>query len=402
MSRWHRAVRASVALLSLWVSCVFADEKTDIFSPNRYQLYGFLTQGAFYARGNNYFGQNDGRLGFDFREVGLGGNYSLRPAHRVAGLLLSRNAGATDTGALRVDHLLLDSHWGAAGDWNFSSQLGKVKIPLALLNETRDVAATRPSILLPQGIYFDNARRYLINSQGVYAHASHVENGKSTTITLGVASPNGIDNPETEAAFLGLDHPGHLEAIPGYLFRVKYASIQSGLTALVQLSLVRTEYHPAEFDYLSGGELRIPTLHLSVEKYWSPIGFRSEFMGAKVKRSGFGPFIPDSANSMRSLYGELYYNGASTSLFVRYDASVIDISDRHGTTLAAATGRPNYDFFARDFTVGFRRDLFRRASLSFEYHYVDGTQWLTLADNPVAADHKRYWHILATQFTINF
>lgn len=402
MTRGRRVIRASLFLLTLWVGSVCADETENAFSPTRYQWYGFFTQGAFYAANNNYFGKNDRRVTFDFREVGIGGNYRVTPRQRVAGLLLSRDAGATDDDHVRVDHLLLDSQWGAQGDWHFSSQLGRVKIPLALLNETRDVATTRPSILLPQGIYFDNARKYLINSNGMYLHANHVGIGTSTTYTFGAATANGVNNPETEASFLGIDHPGHLQALTSYMLRVKYASLPSGLTALAQLSVSRNRYRAAASDYLTGGAITAPSLFLSLDKYWSPVGFRSEFFAARVRRSGFGPVIPDSANQMRSLYGELYYNGASASTFVRYDASYIDITDKHGTTLAAATGRPAYDFFARDITLGYRQYMFGTASVSFEYHYIDGTQWLTLADNPVAADHNRYWHILAAQFTINF
>ena len=214
MSCLSRDICAVLFSSLAWTTLASADDSLNDVTPSRYQGYGFLTQGAFYARNNHYFGRNNRRVTFDFREIGLGGNFSVSPRHRVAGLLLSRDAGKTDNNRIRVDHLLLDSKWGRLEDWEISSQLGRAKTPLGLFNETRDVAATRPSVLLPQSIYLDNARKLLINSDGLFLRAHQWTTDGDTMVLLGLASPTGVNNPETEARHLGMDHPGHLVAKP--------------------------------------------------------------------------------------------------------------------------------------------------------------------------------------------
>lgn len=79
---------------------------------------------------------------------------------------MERSAGKNDHDGVRVDYLHADlgiGHW-FGGDADV--MLGRIKIPLGLYNETRDVAGTRPSIILPQSVYYENSRTFLINSDG--------------------------------------------------------------------------------------------------------------------------------------------------------------------------------------------------------------------------------------------
>jgi len=395
-------INVTLAVLGLSGGVAVADDSSGDFGPRRYQWYGFLTQGALYARGNNYFGQDNGHVSLDFREIGLGGNFSLTPKQRLAGLLLSRDAGATDDGNVRIDHLLLDSHWGSLANWQIRSQLGRVKIPLGFFNETRDVAASRPSILLPQSIYFDNARKFLINSDGVYLRANYLTEASDTVGTLGVAITNGVNNPETESHHLGRNHPGYLAPKPGGVLRVVHSRRSSGTTLLAQIGTNVSEYRPEAVDYLTDGRIDTRALWLGWDQNWNPISVRIEAFRANISRRGFGPVIPDSTNRVFGSYGEVGYDWQRAHLFLRYDVSYVDLDDRQGIKLSAATGRPAYDFFARDWAAGIRYNILSNASLSVDYHYIDGTGWLPISDNPVVSDRARYWHLLATQLTINF
>jgi hypothetical protein len=77
--------------------------------------------------------------------------------------------------------------------------------------------------------------------------------------------------------------------------------------------------------------------------------------------------------------GESYYLQASYQLgerweaMVRFDSLVSDRDDRDGQAFAAATGRPAFTRFAKDWTVGVRCDITRRFMIRAEYHRVDGT-----------------------------
>ena len=401
MSCLSRDICAVLFSSLAWTTLASADDSLNDVTPSRYQGYGFLTQGAFYARNNHYFGRNNRRVTFDFREIGLGGNFSVSPRHRVAGLLLSRDAGKTDNNRIRVDHLLLDSKWGRLGDWEISSQLGRAKTPLGLFNETRDVAATRPSILLPQSIYLDNARKLLINSDGLFLRAHQWTADGDTMALLSLASPTGVNNPETEARHLGMDHPGHLVAKPSMTARIEHRHV-SGTLLMAQATKSATTYEPTATDNLPDGHIHTAAMWLGAEQTFAPWVLRAEFFRANIQRNRFAPVIPDFTNQVAGWYGEAAYHWSKTSSFIRYDSSYVDLKDKDGTALAALTGRPAHDFFSRDWTIGSRLYIASNASLSAEYHYVDGTSWLPVADNPDFKSHNRYWHLFATQFTINF
>lgn len=71
--------------------------------------------------------------------------------------MLSRRAGEGNTGTPRLDYGFLDYRL-------FSQEVNQVwytRWPVEesiFYNDTRDVAFTRPGILLPQSIYFDRTR----------------------------------------------------------------------------------------------------------------------------------------------------------------------------------------------------------------------------------------------------
>lgn len=133
-----------------------------------WQVHGFLGQGFTYTDHNQVFGSsNDASL--DFREMGVNGSVKLLPNLLISAQGLYRDTGASDRQATRLDFAqmdysvpLLDSAlvMGVRG--------GRVKIPFGLYNDTRDVVWTRPSVLLPQSIYFDTLalRQAMIAADG--------------------------------------------------------------------------------------------------------------------------------------------------------------------------------------------------------------------------------------------
>ncbi len=133
------------------------------YLDGRVRVHGFLSQGIVFTSDNRLFGSSEnGSL--DFREAGIHLSWRPGPDLQLAGRLLSRRAGASDDGDARVDYALID--WAAvSGTWGRAGgRLGCVKNPYGLYNKTRDVAFTRPSILLPQSIYFERTRNLAMAS----------------------------------------------------------------------------------------------------------------------------------------------------------------------------------------------------------------------------------------------
>jgi hypothetical protein len=148
----------------------FADWK------DTFQYHGFISQNFVLSSENNFYGESS-KGSFDFTEAGF--NVSLRPLSRLglAAQVLYRRAGELEDEEVRLDYGVVEFTALDAAEVRAGLRLGRVKNPLGLYNETRDVAFTRPSIFLSQSIYFDRTRNFALSSDGgqVYGeYESHI------------------------------------------------------------------------------------------------------------------------------------------------------------------------------------------------------------------------------------
>ncbi|MCH9639896.1 MAG: hypothetical protein K0U40_10435, partial [Betaproteobacteria bacterium] len=75
---------------------------------------------------------------------------------------------------------------------------------------------------------------------------------------------------------------------------------------------------------------------------------------------------------------------------------------RDGSEFAATSRQPAHTRFAKDLTAGLRWNVTPSFMLRAEYHYVNGTAWLSTLDNPDPTDTSRYWHLFAVQASYRF
>ena len=135
--------------------------------PGDFQIHGFASQAYITTSDNNVFGNSDNGGSFGLTEAGL--NASVRPLPRLqlSGQVVSRRAGEGVTGIPRLDYAILDYRLYSQEANQFGIRVGRLKNPFGFYNETRDVAHTRPSILLPQSIYFDRTRNLGLSGDSV-------------------------------------------------------------------------------------------------------------------------------------------------------------------------------------------------------------------------------------------
>lgn len=361
-----------------------------------YDIYGTLAQGYIHTDHNNYFGDST-RGSFDFRELGIGAGAQLTPDLRITGLLMSRKAGATANGKVSVDYLLVDYAPIKLEQSTVGIKVGRQKIPFGFYNETRDIAETRPSILLPQSIYFDNARQFLINADGVQLYGEHWNDGAYTKISLNFMKTNGVDNAETEAYYLGVDAPGSLK--PHIATGVKIAYMNNGTELSAFIANNPIEYTPGSMDYFNNGKIDVNVAWLSARHTFDNFILTSEIFTAKAAYSNFGPYLSNFSTYPLGAYvqGE-WIASEKWQFYSRYDASFTDAHDLNGAAMAAKTGKPRTAFFAKDIMFGGRYRFTSTTSLSAELHSVHGTVWLPISDNksgPVSPDY----HIFAMQLS---
>lgn len=368
-----------------------------------FDVHGFLTQGFFKSDKNNYFGKSsEGSGSFDFHEYGVNPSAKVSDDIRLSALFLVRQAGGTDNDSLRVDHALADVRFFSNDTSDAGVLLGRIKTPIGFYNETRDVAITRPSILLPQSIYFDQNRNFLINADGAQFYWELGGKGTSySRLAVEAARTVGVDNPETEFYFLGAILPGELDSGTSYGFRAVHERDggRTKFAMFLSTSPRALKYSPAAVDILQAGTVRTESMWLSFHQdigdRW---GFTSELFMPRLTYEDFGPFLPDRVAYPLGYYVEAQFRPAPKwETFIRRDISYLDRSDKDGTTLAALTGRPAHNFFAKDDTIGARYHLTPKLSLSAEIHSVNGTVWLPIEDNPDPSATSQYWKMLALQ-----
>ena len=365
-------------------------------------LHGFLTQGAVTTSDNNFLGQSNKKASTDFREIGV--NASLRATSDVqlsAGLL-SHKAGGTDNGEVRLDYGLIDWTVLSNEQGRGGIRLGRVKNAYGLYNKTRDVAFTRPSILLPQSINFERTRNLAVAADGAELYLDRYGEAGNLFVTFSLGQPQ-VGSEASKVALVGLIPNGRFESKLLPIFQMIYegdgGKYRLGFTTL-QLD---TRYNPGVGDVLQAGQIKFTPTIFSAQynaELWS---LTSEYAMRPSSNQNFGRNIPDS-----TIHGESYYVQGSYRLapkweaLLRYDVAYTDRGDRDGKAFAAATHRPGFTRFSKDWTAGVRFDLTPEFMLRAEYHRVDGTGYLPVQDNPNPSALVQRWDMFMLLASFRF
>ncbi|MBA3493883.1 MAG: hypothetical protein H0T87_07170, partial [Gammaproteobacteria bacterium] len=139
--------------LALWLGLCNPALAFEVFEG--FQVHGFLSQGYILTTNNNFFGSSERGGSLDFTEIGVNASWTPLPRLQFAAQGLFRRAGAGHDSDFELDFGLMDYAVVSTADRQLGFRLGRIKNPLGLYNDTRDVAFTRPSILLPESIYLD-------------------------------------------------------------------------------------------------------------------------------------------------------------------------------------------------------------------------------------------------------
>ena len=365
------------------------------------QVHGFVSQAYINTSDNNFWGETSGNDNFGFRELGI--NLSAQPNSdlHMAGQLLARHAGNLEDGEVRVDYILADYSIISSQPKSLGVRAGRILHPLGLYNETRDIAFTRPGILLPQSIYFDRTRDLAFSSDGIQFHGEHRVNASELFWQIGAALPI-VDSPELELALLTNDFPGGFEPDTSYLGRVFWE--RNGGRAKLGLSYayVDMHYRPGPSDPLSKGHVSfIPTI-LSLQYNEEKLSVTTEYALRKFEYKGLGA-IPDQHFTGESWYLQSSYRLSPTwEVFARYDNLYTDKKDRDGRDYAAATAMPAYSRFAHDLTFGVKKVFMPSFMVRAELHQVDGTAWLSTLDNQPPLVPVREWNMFALLASYRF
>jgi hypothetical protein len=387
-----------ILLLSLF--CLSGIAQAGIV-PDELKFHGFLTQGFFHSSDNNIFGQSDDGITPGLTEIGLNVSYQPLDRLRFTAQGLYRRDGDVDRGSVKLDYGLADLTL-----WNYASgriglRAGRVKTPYGLYNETRDVSFTHPTILLPQGIYFNRSRSLLISADGGSLYAEQRTHYGDFSFKFNVGVPLG-NNREIRSTVLGPDAKGEFQAQPAIAAQLNYEINGGEYVFAVSYVDLELEYRPVAGDTFSSGEAHIRPLVFSAQYNGEKFSLTGEYDYRWNSVSNFGTSFPDFKSVTESWYIQGGYQILEQlRANIRYDVLYNNKNDRGGQR-AVSLGLPNHAAYAKDWMFGLRWDMTTSWMLRAEYHRIHGTAWIPQADNSIRSLTVQDWDLYGLQLSFRF
>ncbi|MDQ3563739.1 MAG: OprO/OprP family phosphate-selective porin [Pseudomonadota bacterium] len=380
-----------------------------------WQIHGFLSQGYTYTSANNFFGNSQGAGSLEFHELGINVLGHPWPNLLVAAQGIYRDTAGSDEEDFRLDYANVDYSLPIGESVTLGVRAGRVKNPFGLYSEARDAIWTRPSVLLPQSIYFDSLglRSPELSSDGGILYGRWGLGDHTFTAEFLVSEPN----LDTAAEFLAGTPGGSLGGRPLFIGRAGYEWQEGRFRLLFTVVDLDPEFEPDSPDLLPGAvKIFAPLVSAQVNlEKWS---FTGEYVRLNIDRSGIFPGLPPDPvareflvnNTAESYYLQAQYRFAPEwSAFARYDALFANADDHDGSATARGFGLPRHRFFAKDLTFGLRWEFAQNWLVAAEYHNIHGTAWLSPIDNPGINDPARvrevsdgHWDLFTLMFSYRF
>jgi hypothetical protein len=369
----------------------------------RLQIHGFASQGVVQTSDNNWFGDSP-NTSFDFTEIGLNASLQLDPKILLSAQILARRAGEMYDGAPSLDYALGDFTFVSSTDRRFGARLGRIKNPLGLYNETRDVPFTRPTIFLPQVVYFDKVRNLFLSSDGAMLYADHFGSKGNLSVVAGGGQPV-IDN-NVEWAYLAGNSPGELEPdgitwIGSLWYTMPDERFKFGLSGATG----RLSFDQNAFSVLGPGKFDFSTWIASIQYNSEKFTLSAEYARNPAEWKDFGPFFPLERQTAEGYYLQGAYRLLPDLQFtLRYEEGYADRDDRSGKRASALTGgvTPPFDWYSKILTAGLRWDILPNLMVEIDYSRHRGTFVLSSRENPDPSQLEEEWDMFAAQMSLRF
>ncbi len=365
------------------------------------QIHGFANQAFTLTSSNQVFGASEeGSLGLT--ELGLNASLRIAPKLQLSLQGLSRRNSVDDRGDVALDYGFVDIGLIADESDNWGVRFGRVKNPFGLYNETRDVAHTRPGVLLPQSIYFDRTRNAQISSDGLHLYGTHRFEDSVLDLRFASAIPR-FDDREMEKTYLGAVWAGHWEPQNSELYQIMFEHLPSHIRVGASYVDINLGFSPGPGDPIRSGTTDIRFGVLSAQYSGEKWEFTGEYGLQWVEQFGYGIPTVD-----KSKVAESYYLQASYAFtpkwrgLLRYDVIYGDRGDKDGIRAARIQNRPAHIGFAKDWTAGLRWYVTQQMIIDAEYHLVDGTSWLSRLENADKSELVGNWDLFALQISYHF
>lgn len=364
-----------------------------------FNLHGFVAQGVIQADNSNFV-DDDGDVSLALTEAGVNASYRFNSSLRVAGQGVYLNGGNRYPKGARVDYLFLDWQILNGVDWQVKAQIGRNKNYHWLYSSTRDVPHTRPSIILPQSLYFDSFRDVALGVDGLVLIAQ--TNNKLGEWDINVSYGQSKISEQEKKNLLGDAVAGTLEHKSDKQFSVYWRPVLSNLQLGIALLDADFRYLSSENDVLFDGDETSQRIMFNLLYQTENWEFASEIMKERVLVDGllFPAFSNDVTAEGGYFQTRYFIPSSELSLLARLDLYDKDRKDRKGNNIESLTAGnvPSYFGLMDQATVGVTWTLAKNIQLQAEVHRVKGAARLAPIFTPdVVANNSKYWNMWAVQ-----
>ncbi len=372
------------------------------------QYHGFVTQGLIKTDDNHFFGHSEtGSAAL----TELGVNVSSRASKDImfSAQLLARRAGEMYDGSIELDYALIDYTVSSTASSQYGMRLGRFKNPLGLYNDTRDVAFTRPSVFMPQAIYFDNLRNAFLSNDGLLLYSDLWGENSNISFQLGIGkTPVDLN---LEYALLGEDTAGTIkDEDMTIISRLLYE--RGSLKLALSYANTSLKMHDTNQIFVGDGVFEVDIWIVSLQYYHKDWTITAEWAQQPLTWNSFSAFFPAGSTGEYEPGGYFlqtsYQLHENIELLLRYEEGYADKNDKDGiireTKLAAAPffiTSPAHNYYTNDWVIGARWDVSSQFMLRAEYHSVEGAYFLSRRENDVATVIKD-WNLFSILASYRF
>lgn len=386
-------------LLLLTVIFCFFSIKT-IASEQNFQLHGFVSQGLIDVDGSNFV-NDDGTLSAELTELGLNASYHLTSTLRLTGQVVYLNGGNRYAKGVRIDYALLDWSVYDSYNWQANIYLGRFKNNHWLYSSIRGVPFARPSIILPQSVYYDGFRDIAVGGDGIAVKISHSNDDYGDfdfNFSYGSSTISDKQKENVLSKLAQEKFKQDFDAQASFYWQPAFLSWRFGVSLLDS----DFSYHTNnDSDLFFNGVLSFQYYTMNALYEGENWEFSGEIYQTRFMTKGFYDPQHYSVPVGQGLYLQSRYKvNKKLTLLARYESFYNNKNDKNGKKLEESTGGlvPDYFSYHRDTTVGMSYDFSSDLSLRLEYHWFQGAGRLTpvVLPNPQINDSKN-WQLLAVQ-----
>mgnify|MGYP003384809814 CR=1 FL=1 len=385
--------------LLLIISCLLFPYMA-IAADQNFQLHGFISQGVIDVEGSNFV-NDDESLSAELTELGLNGSYQLNSTLRLTGQVVYLDGGNRYTKGIRVDYALLDWSVYDSPGWQTNIYLGRFKNNHWLYSSSRDVPFARPSIILPQSVYFDGFRDIAVGGDGAALKLSYSDDSYGNfdfNFSYGASNISDEQAESILSRFAQGKAKQDYDLQASFYWQPAFSSWRFGVSLLDSVFNYRANNN---FDTFYDGDFTFQFYTMNALYEGENWEFSGEVHQTRFMTKGFYTPQYDEAPIGQGFYLQSRYKiNNKLTLLARFERFYNDKNDKNGNKLEELSGGlvPEYFGYHRDTTVGLTYDFSSDISLRLEYHWFQGAGRLTpvVLPNPQVNGSKN-WHLWAAQ-----